>query len=43
MINTLFYDLAQDKQVQISKQGECHDRALQEQVKKGKRPAGTVC
>lgn len=35
LINALFYDLAQDKQVQIPKQGE---RREQELVKKGKRP-----
>lgn len=38
MINALFYDLAQDKQVQIPKQGERRERELQELVKKGKRP-----
>jgi type II secretory pathway predicted ATPase ExeA len=35
LINALFYDLAQDKQVQIPKQGERREREL---VKKGKRP-----
>lgn len=38
LINVLFYDLAQDKQVQIPKQGEYRERELQELVKKGKRP-----
>lgn len=38
LITALFYDLAQDKQVQISKQGERRERELQELVKKGKRP-----
>lgn len=38
LINALFYDLAQDKQVQIHKQGERRERELQELVKKGKRP-----
>ncbi len=34
----LFYDLAQDKLVQIPKQGERRERELQELVKKRKRP-----
>jgi type II secretory pathway predicted ATPase ExeA len=38
LITALFYDLAQDKQVQIPKQGERRERELQELVKKGKRP-----
>ncbi|EAQ6169433.1 AAA family ATPase, partial [Salmonella enterica] len=38
LINALFYDLAQDKQVQIPKQGERRERELQGLVKKGKRP-----
>jgi hypothetical protein len=38
LINALFYDLAQDKQVQTPKQGERRERELQELVKKGKRP-----
>lgn len=38
LINALFYDLVQDKQVQIPKQGERRERELQELVKKGKRP-----
>lgn len=38
LINALFYDLTQDKQVQIPKQGERRERELQELVKKGKRP-----
>ena len=38
LINALFYDLAQDKQVQIPKQGERRERELQELIKKGKRP-----
>lgn len=38
LINALFYDLAQDKQVQIPKQGERRERELQELVRKGKRP-----
>ncbi|HAE8733996.1 MULTISPECIES: ExeA family protein [Salmonella] len=38
LINALFYDLAQDKQVQIHKQGERREREPQELVKKGKRP-----
>lgn len=37
-ISALFYDLTQDKLVQIPKQGECRERELQELVKKGKRP-----
>ncbi len=38
LIAALFYDLAQDKQIQIPKQGERRERELQELVKKGKRP-----
>lgn len=38
LITALFYDLAQDKLVQIPKQGERRERELQEMVKKGKRP-----
>lgn len=38
LISALYYDLSQDKQVQIPKQGERRDRELQELVKKGKRP-----
>lgn len=38
LITALFYDLAQDKLVQIPKQGERRERELQELVKKGKRP-----
>lgn len=38
LIAALFYDLAQDKQMQIPKQGERRERELQELVKKGKRP-----
>ncbi|WP_286673587.1 AAA family ATPase [Candidatus Symbiopectobacterium endolongispinus] len=38
LISALFYDLTQDKQVQIPKQGERRERELQELVKKGKRP-----
>lgn len=38
LINALFYDLAQDKQMQIPKQGERRERELQELVKKGKCP-----
>jgi type II secretory pathway predicted ATPase ExeA len=38
LITALFYDLGQDKLVQIPKQGERRDRELQELVKKGKRP-----
>jgi type II secretory pathway predicted ATPase ExeA len=38
LITALFYDLAQDKVVQIPKQGEKRERELQELVKKGKRP-----
>lgn len=34
LINALFYDLAQDKQMQIPKQGERRERELQELVKK---------
>ena len=37
LITALFYDLAQDKMVQIPKQGERRERELQELVKKGKR------
>ncbi len=38
LIAALYYDLSQDKQVQIPKQGERRERELQELVKKGKRP-----
>ena len=38
LISALFYDLAQDKLIQIPKQGERRERELQELVKKGKRP-----
>ncbi|SCX45810.1 hypothetical protein SAMN05720354_10624 [Nitrosospira sp. Nsp1] len=38
LITALFYDLMQDKLVQIPKQGERRERELQELVKKGKRP-----
>lgn len=38
LISALYYDLSQDKQVQIPKQGERRDRELQDLVKKGKRP-----
>lgn len=38
LISALFYDLVQDKAVQIPKQGERRERELQEVVKKGKRP-----
>lgn len=38
LITALYYDLAQDKQVQIPKQGERRERELQELLKKGKRP-----
>lgn len=38
LINALFYDLTQDKVVQIPKQGERRERELQKLVKKGKRP-----
>lgn len=38
LITALFYDLAQDKLVQIPKQGERRERELQELVKKAKRP-----
>lgn len=38
LITALFYDLGQDKLVQIPKQGERRERELQELVKKGKRP-----
>ena len=38
LITALFYDLAQDKLVQIPKQGERRERELQELVKKTKRP-----
>jgi type II secretory pathway predicted ATPase ExeA len=38
LITALFFDLAQDKLVQIPKQGERRERELQELVKKGKRP-----
>ena len=36
--SALCYDLSQDKQVQIPKQGAHRDRELQELVKKCKRP-----
>ena len=35
LISTLYYDLTQDKQVQIPKQSEKRERELQEIVKKG--------
>lgn len=38
LITALFYDLGQEKLVQIPKQGERRERELQELVKKGKRP-----
>ena len=38
LISALYYDLSQDKQVQIPKQGERRDGELQELAKKGKRP-----
>ena len=38
LISTVYYDLTQDKQVQIPKQSEKRERELQEIVKKGKRP-----
>ena len=38
LISALYYDLSQDKQVQIPKQGERRERELQELVKKGQRP-----
>lgn len=38
LITALFYDLAQDKLVQIPKQGERRERELQELVKRSKRP-----
>lgn len=38
LINALFYDLTQDKVVQIPKQGERRERELQKLIKKGKRP-----
>lgn len=38
LISALFYDLVQDKAVQIPKQGERRERELQKLVKKGKRP-----
>lgn len=38
LINTLFYELMQDKQVQIPTQGERRKRELQELVKNSKRP-----
>ena len=38
LITALFYDLAQDKLVQIPVQGERRERGLQELVKKAKRP-----
>ena len=41
LITALFFDLAQDKLVQIPKQGERRERELQELVK-GKTPGGTV-
>ncbi|MEQ1975965.1 AAA family ATPase, partial [Xenorhabdus sp. SGI240] len=37
LISALFYDLTQDKLVQIPKQGERRERELQELVRKGKR------
>jgi type II secretory pathway predicted ATPase ExeA len=39
LISTLYYDLTQNKQVQIPKQSEKRERELQEIVKKEKRPA----
>jgi type II secretory pathway predicted ATPase ExeA len=38
LISALYYDLSQDRQVQLPKQGERRERELQELVKKGKRP-----
>jgi len=38
LITALYYDLAQDKLIQIPKQNERRDRELQELLKKGKRP-----
>ena len=38
LITALFYDLAQDKLVQIPVQGERREREPQELVKKEKRP-----
>lgn len=38
LITALYYDLAQDKLIQIPTQNERRDRELQELVKKGKRP-----
>ncbi|EAW2474457.1 AAA family ATPase [Salmonella enterica subsp. enterica serovar Muenchen] len=38
LISALFYDLTQDKVVQIPKQGERRERELQKLIKKGKRP-----
>lgn len=38
LISALFYDLVQDKAVQIPKQGERRERELQELIKKSKRP-----
>lgn len=37
LIAALYYNLSQEKQVQIPTQGERRDRELQELVKKGKR------
>ena len=41
LISALYYDLSQDKQVQIPKQGERRGRELQELVKK-ETPRGAV-
>lgn len=38
LITALYYDLAQDKLIQIPKQNERRDRELQDLLKKGKRP-----
>ncbi|MCP2012640.1 AAA family ATPase [Duganella violaceipulchra] len=42
LISTLYYDLTQDKQVQIPKQSEKRERELQEIVKKRKRPVALL-
>ena len=42
LISALYYDLSQDKQVQIPKQGERRDRELQELVEKEERPVALL-
>jgi type II secretory pathway predicted ATPase ExeA len=43
LISALFYDLVQDKAVQITKLGERRERELQELGEKGKTTSRVVC